>query len=43
MSTSICLLATAYLEIVCLDPWLSSLQRHYRILRTVDYKSICIQ
>jgi hypothetical protein len=43
MSTSITLLANGYIEIVCTDPWLSLLQRHYFIRRTVDYASICIQ
>jgi hypothetical protein len=43
MSTSITLLANGYLEVLCTDPWLSPLRRHYIIRRTVDYASICIQ
>jgi hypothetical protein len=43
MSTSITLLANGYLEVLCTDPWLSPLRRHYIIRRVVDYASICIQ
>lgn len=40
MSTTLTLLANGYLEIVCIDPWLPPLRRHYSIRRTVDYCSI---
>jgi hypothetical protein len=43
MSTSITILANGYMEIICIDPWLEPLKRHYIIRRTVDYASICLQ
>jgi hypothetical protein len=43
MSTSITILANAYMEVACIDPWLAPLLRHYIIRRTVDYNSICLQ
>lgn len=43
MSTSITLLSGGYIEVICFDPWLPPLLRHYLIRRTVDFKSICLQ
>lgn len=40
MSTSIVLLSGGYLEVICIDPWLEALRRHYQIRRTVDYRCI---
>ncbi|WP_260854704.1 hypothetical protein [Paraburkholderia sp. BCC1884] len=43
MSTSIALLANGYLEILCIDPWLAPVCRHYVVRRTVDYDDVCLQ
>jgi hypothetical protein len=43
MKTEIVLLSNGYMEVVCIDPWLEPLKRHYIIRRTVDYNSICLQ
>lgn len=40
MSTTITLLANGYLEVICFDPWMPPMQRHYQIRRTVDYRSV---
>lgn len=40
MSTSITVLSGGYLEVICLDPWMAPLRRHYQIRRTVDFGSI---
>ncbi|MGF6773677.1 hypothetical protein P3T18_006191 [Paraburkholderia sp. GAS199] len=43
MSTSITLLANAYMEIVCVNPWMPALQRRYVVRRMVDYGAVCLQ
>ena len=42
MHTVIVLLANAYLELVCVDPELPPLRRHWRVRRTVDYSAVCL-
>jgi hypothetical protein len=39
----IILLANAYMELTCIDPWMIESKRHWVIRRTVDYNRICIQ
>jgi hypothetical protein len=43
MHTEIILLANGYMEVVCIDPWLEGIKRHWLIRRTVDYSRICLQ
>jgi hypothetical protein len=43
LHTVIVLLANAYIELCCFDPWLPELQRHWVVRRTVDYSGICLQ
>jgi hypothetical protein len=40
MSTSITVLSGGYMEIACVDPWLSVMRRRYVIRRTVDYSRV---
>jgi len=42
MTTCIVLLSNGYMEYVCIDPWLPALRRHWRYVRTVDYREICL-
>lgn len=43
LHTELVLLAYAYLEVTCIDPWLEGTKRHWVIRRTVDYSRICLQ
>ena len=40
---SLVMLASAYMECVCYDPWLPEVKRHWTVRRTVDYSRICLQ
>ena len=43
MHTVIVLLASAYIEVGCYDPWMPEIKRHWLVRRTVDYSRICLQ
>jgi len=43
LHTVIVLLASAYMELCCIDPWLPEQKRHWVIRRTVDYSRVCMQ
>lgn len=41
LHTVLVLLANAYMELTCIDPWMVESKRHWVIRRTVDYSRIC--
>lgn len=41
--TVLVLLANAYMEMTCVDPWARSIDQHWVIRRTVDYSRITLQ
>jgi hypothetical protein len=43
LHTVIILLANAYMELTCIDPWREVSKRHWVIRRTVDYSKVCMQ
>jgi hypothetical protein len=43
LHTVIVLLANAYIELCCIDPWMADTKRHWVTRRTVDYSRICLQ
>jgi hypothetical protein len=43
LHTVIILLANAYMELTCIDPWMPELKRHWVLRRTVDYRNVCMQ
>jgi hypothetical protein len=43
LHTVLVMLANAYMEMTCIDPWETEVRRHWVIRRTVDYSRICLQ
>lgn len=41
LHTVLILLANAYMELTCIDPWMTESKRHWVIRRTVDYRHVC--
>jgi hypothetical protein len=41
-TTMIVLLANAYIEVVCINPWLPPILRKWSIVRTVNYEAVDI-
>jgi len=42
LHTVLVILSNCYMEMVCVDPELPVMQRHWVIRRTVDFDSVCL-